>query len=96
MENFEQKLKRLEELSNSIRRSDISLEEALQNFEEGIKLSKGMQEELNTIEGKIQILMREPVENESEKKVEPEPNKYSDDGLELFNTEQILNGTRNS
>ncbi len=57
MKNFEDNLKKLEDLTASIRRSDISLEEALKDFEEGIKLAKGMEKELDAIEGKIQILM---------------------------------------
>ncbi|MBQ1972020.1 MAG: exodeoxyribonuclease VII small subunit, partial [Treponema sp.] len=40
MNNFEQNLEKLEQLTNNIKRSDISLEEALKNFEEGIKLAK--------------------------------------------------------
>ena len=43
MTNFEEKLKRLEELSASIKKSDISLEDALKDFEEGIKLAKSME-----------------------------------------------------
>ncbi len=34
MKNFEDDLKKLEDLTASIRRSDISLEEALKDFEE--------------------------------------------------------------
>ena len=60
MKNFEEKLARLEELSTSIRRQDISLEQALSDFEEGIKLARGMEKELEKIEGKIQILMNQP------------------------------------
>ena len=40
MNNFEEKLQKLEELSNDIKRSGISLEDALKDFEEGIKLAK--------------------------------------------------------
>ncbi len=60
MKNFEENLRKLEELSSDIKRSDISLEDALRDFEEGIKLAKGLEQELNAIEGKIQILMNEP------------------------------------
>lgn len=60
MKNFEEKLARLEELSASIRRQDISLEQALSDFEEGIKLARGMEKELEKVEGKIQILMNQP------------------------------------
>ena len=66
MKNFEEKLARLEELSTSIRRQDISLEQALSDFEEGIKLARGMEKELEKIEGKIQILMNQPVPDSSD------------------------------
>ena len=55
MNTFEEKLRKLEQLTQDIKRSDISLEDALKDFEEGIKLSRGMEAELDKIEGKIQI-----------------------------------------
>ena len=57
---FEENLKNLEQLTTDIKRSDISLEDALKDFEEGIKLASGMEKQLDEIEGKIQILMNEP------------------------------------
>ena len=42
MNNFEENLNKLETLTTDIKRSDISLEDALKDFEEGIKLAKGM------------------------------------------------------
>ena len=60
MKNFEQRLERLEQLSNEIKKSDIKLEDALKMFEEGITLAKGMEKELDKIEGKIQQLMNQP------------------------------------
>ena len=56
MKNFEEKLEKLEYLTNNIKRPDISLEEALKNFEEGIKLAKTLEKQIDEIEGKIQIL----------------------------------------
>ena len=64
---FEEKLRRLEELSAVIKKSDVPLEEALKVFEEGIKLSRGMEKELDELEGKIQILMNNPPLEETEK-----------------------------
>ena len=61
MKNFEERLSRLETLSDSIHDQDISIEEALSVFEEGIKLAKGLEKDLEKIEGKIQILMNSPV-----------------------------------
>lgn len=60
MKNFEEKLAKLEELGDDIKRNDIQLEEALKIFEEGIKLAKGMEKELDKIEGRIQQLMNAP------------------------------------
>lgn len=60
MSSFEDNLKQLEKLTADIKRSDISLEDALKDFEEGIKLASGMEKQLDEIEGKIQILMNEP------------------------------------
>ena len=60
MKNFEQRLERLEQLSNEIKKSDIKLEDALKMFEEGITIAKGMEKELDKIEGKIQQLVNRP------------------------------------
>ena len=60
MKTFEENLSKLEQLTNDIKRSDISLEDALKDFEEGIKLASGMEKQLDEIEGKVQILMNEP------------------------------------
>ena len=61
MKSFEENLSRLEELTANIRRQDISLEDALANFEEGIKLAKTLEKDIEKIEGKIQILMNQPI-----------------------------------
>ena len=42
MKNFEENLDRLEEISRSIKDPNVKLEDALSAFEEGIKLTKGM------------------------------------------------------
>ena len=84
MNNFEQNLEKLEKLSSDIKRQDISLEDALKDFEEGIKLAKGMEKQLDEIEGKIQILMNEP--NPQEKDNPPQ--------FELFEDRGDIQGTR--
>ena len=61
---FEENLAKLEELTNDIKRTDISLEDALKDFEEGIKLAKSLEADLNKIAGKIQILTNQPVKAE--------------------------------
>lgn len=84
MNNFEEKLQKLEELSNDIKRSGISLEDALKDFEEGIKLAKGMEKEIDSIESKIQILMKQPSDDD--------PNASPE--LEEFKGSTDVNGTR--
>lgn len=63
MKNFEKNLDKLEEISQKIKNPEITLEEALSSFEEGIKLAKSMEKEIDRIEGKIQILMNQPVQD---------------------------------
>lgn len=82
MTNFEEKLEKLEKLSENIKQSDISLEDALKNFEEGIKLAKTLEKELDKMEGKIQILMNG--EETKDGKVE----------LGLFDETTVITGTR--
>lgn len=60
MKNFEERLKRLEDLSESIRDPDLALEDAVAIFEEGIKLSKGLEKDLQRIEARVEILLNQP------------------------------------
>lgn len=98
MENFEEKLKKLEKLSEEIKDRNISIEDAIKNFEEGIKLAKELENEIESIENKIQILMKEPSETNlpEEKELEKSKSKKKnlDDCLELFNTDTVISGTR--
>lgn len=64
MKKFDERLARLEELSERIRESDVNLEDALACFEEGIKLAQALEKDLDRIEGKIQILMNQPSGND--------------------------------
>jgi exodeoxyribonuclease VII small subunit len=57
MKNFEERLERLETLGEQIRRTDIPLDEALGAFEEGIKLARNLEKDLEKIESRIEILM---------------------------------------
>lgn len=84
MSNFEENLKKLEALTSDIKRNDISLEDALKDFEEGIKLAAGMEKQLDEIEGRVQILMNEPQPMAKENPPQ----------FDLFNEEGEVNGTR--
>ena len=54
---FEERLEQLEELGDKIRKNDIPLDDAIQAFEEGIKLARSLEKELEKIESRIEILM---------------------------------------
>jgi exodeoxyribonuclease VII small subunit len=60
MKNFEERLEKLETLGETIRKTDIPLEEALKAFEEGIKLARGLEKDLEKIESRIEILLNAP------------------------------------
>ena len=63
MKNFEQRLEKLEIISEKIRNSDIPLEEAIDFFEDGIKLARTLQKELDSAESRIEILMNAPYDS---------------------------------
>lgn len=62
MKSFEDRLKRLEEISQQIRDGEIPLEKAAELFEEGVTLARGLEKELNRIDRKVQQLINEPAD----------------------------------
>jgi len=54
---FEASLTRLEELVRTLEQGDLSLEESLRVFEEGVRLSKNCAKMLNDAEKKVEILI---------------------------------------
>jgi exodeoxyribonuclease VII small subunit len=56
---FEESLKQLEKIVDQLERGDLPLEESIRLFEEGVRLSTSCKQELDTAEGKVQILMKE-------------------------------------
>jgi exodeoxyribonuclease VII small subunit len=60
MKSFESRLKRLEEINETINSGDIELEEAVTKFEEGIRLAQGLEKELSKIERRVEILLNQP------------------------------------
>ncbi|MCL2809610.1 MAG: exodeoxyribonuclease VII small subunit [Treponema sp.] len=76
MKNFEERLTRLETLGEQIRKTDIPLDEALKAFEEGIRLARTLENDLEKIENRIEVLM-----NSTDVPIDESPD------LELFNAE---------
>jgi exodeoxyribonuclease VII small subunit len=80
LKNFEERLKRLEEINTTIKNSD-DLDNSLKLFEEGVRLAKGLEKDLVRVERKIEMLVNEPVKEDGD-----EPN------LELFPELKSENG----
>ena len=57
MADFEKQLAALESVVERLENGDLSLEESVQLFEEGMKLSESCKKELEAAEGKIQMLV---------------------------------------
>lgn len=57
--NFEDSLANLESLVTAMEDGDLSLEESLQAFEKGIRLTRECQNALQKAEQKVQILIKE-------------------------------------
>lgn len=56
--NFEESMQKLEKIASELEKGDLSLEESLTKFEEGMKLSKECNEIIENAEKKITILLQ--------------------------------------
>lgn len=54
---FESKIQRLDEIVKSMETGELPLEESLKLFEEGVKLSRECQGELEAAEQKVEVLL---------------------------------------
>jgi exodeoxyribonuclease VII small subunit len=79
MAGFEEHLTQLETVVERLERGDLTLEESVRLFEEGMKLSLACKVELEQAEGKIQVL----VEGKSGKMQVAEMEVEGDDGGEV-------------
>jgi exodeoxyribonuclease VII small subunit len=58
-QTFENAMKRLENIVQDLESGDLSLDEALKKFQEGMKLSKFCSDKLDESEKKVSILLRD-------------------------------------
>ena len=72
--NFEKALADLENIVQRLDENDLSLDESLSLFEEGIKLSRFCSQKLGSVEDKVEILIRD---DEGDIKKEPFENSDS-------------------
>ncbi|QAT40059.1 exodeoxyribonuclease VII small subunit [Clostridium sp. JN-9] len=63
VESYEEMMKRLESIVNKMDGSELSLSEAMKNYEEGIKLCNLLYKTLNEAEEKIKILTDQGEQN---------------------------------
>jgi exodeoxyribonuclease VII small subunit len=59
MATFEESLKKLESIVEQLEKGDLALEDSLKLFEEGVNLSAACKQELETAEGKVQMLVKQ-------------------------------------
>lgn len=59
MPSFEESLKKLETIVEQLEKGDLSLEESLKLFEEGVSLSTACKQELEAAEGKVEMLIKQ-------------------------------------
>ena len=71
---FEKSLTRLEEVVKRLESTDLSLDEAMKLFEEGVKLSRDCQKQLEEAEGRVEILLRK-----ADGKIQAEPFETNED-----------------
>jgi exodeoxyribonuclease VII small subunit len=70
--NFETSLLELEKIVRELEQGDLSLEESLKLFEDGVKLSRECQERLNQAERRIEILLKDADGNPTLQAIEAE------------------------
>jgi len=56
---FEEAMKRLENIVESLERGDLSLEESLKSFDEGMRLLQFCSKKLEEAEQKVSVLIKE-------------------------------------
>lgn len=59
MPSFEESLKRLETVVDQLEKGELTLEESLKLFEEGVNLTAACKQELDAAEGKVQMLVKQ-------------------------------------
>ncbi len=65
--SFEESLAKLEQITEELEGGDLSLEESLKYFDEGVKLAEQCNSKLNDAQKKVEILLKK------KGRLEPEP-----------------------
>ena len=70
--SFEETIKELEKIATELENGDLSLEDSVSKFEEGMKLSKQCNDLLENAEKRITILLKDGEETKEESFVQEE------------------------
>ena len=70
MAKFEDSLKKLESIVAQLEQGELTLEDSLKLFEEGVGLSTACKQELDAAEGKVEVLVKQ---RDGSMKAEPFP-----------------------
>lgn len=70
--DFERSLARLEEVVRRLESPQLSLDEAMKFFEEGVELSRECQKQLEEAEGRVEILLKKADGKMVAERFEPE------------------------
>lgn len=73
-QTFESAMKRLESIVQELESGDLSLDEALKKFQDGVKLSKFCSNKLDETEKKVSILLKDEEGNIQAEPFSPEKN----------------------
>ena len=76
MATFEERLLRLEQIGESLRHGNQPIDQAMELFEEGVKLANTLERELAKIDRRIEVVVSEPDRAASAPVLEP----FADDG----------------
>jgi exodeoxyribonuclease VII small subunit len=78
MANFEEQLTQLETVVERLERGDLSLDESVRLFEDGMKLTSACKQELEQAEGRVQVLVEGKGGKMKPIDLELEPNESDD------------------
>lgn len=78
-QTFEDAMKRLEDIVSELEGGDLSLDEALKKFEEGVKLSRFCSGKLDETEKKVTILLKDAEGGLREAPFSPESDTHETD-----------------
>lgn len=71
MKDFEKKIEHLEQVAEKMRDPDLPLEKSFSLFEEGVSLARELKQELDALQGKVEILLNSLEEVETEQPGSP-------------------------